>query len=247
MGIIAFREDDQYKAEYVHSTTMYLGKSRQPLFIPCLLKVTRKIAVRNYKTNKVYPVGSVYYLSCQAHPRLWNDRNPYVKEQSNFAGLAYGSTGVEVIYGGISPNSYLLNPTFLRGYYYAQFIIRMNTGIDDATIKNHGYYKHGICGIAMHYSGTRQIWSGESTVYFGDGVNAEQKVGWPRTMHNWNTQTLRTGGVPLYMTDWQRWSYFRVISSMNIGGKEGGSCGCLVWTTQYWDEDDFYSMGIRIK
>lgn len=246
-----FREDSEYLAEYVSNMSVGMGRSSKvTMILPKMIRITRKIPVTCVRTKVVYPAGSRYYLSCNPIPKFWSNMEPYVRHETNHGGasLKLGATSLAggICVAGVTPGSYYGETGFSRGWYYVQDIVRFESGMSDEDIRQHNYYKHGICGIAMQYSGTREVWSGEASVYFHSGAGSESRIGWPRSMHNWNGQSLVNGGVPLYMTDWHRWSYFRIISSMSRGGKEGASCGLITWTTQYFDESDMVSFGYRI-
>lgn len=249
------REDDEYKAEYTEAKVFKIGKSKQSLWVPQLIKITRKIDVRNWKTNRVYPKGSIYYLSLNCAPRIPWDSTRVVFSGSGSAGYGGPPANYNVLQSGVTPNTYSgYFGQYWNGWFehYCTVQYGASSSLD---ISQYSRLKLVMCGCARMCGGTRNVGSGWSNIYANTGQPGagNEQVGLPVSMSwNWYSNTLSgvgaSGVFPIKYTDFQRYAWVNSNSGMTRTGKrEGGSSDSRWWTTQYYDEEDLYALGIRLK
>ena len=255
------REDNEYAVYRVSASLFTLGKSNEMIWLPSIIQVVRKVSVTNTRTGITYPIGSKFYLDTDCSPR-------YTAEQVSSLNYAVqyingGKKAALSIARAYNPNGILKDRVYPYAYHYSKsdnnphgkydkrFLAQMGcsdywSNIDN--VKRMQYKKVVLCGDIGKVTTERDNSKGSGEIdYFIKYRNQEEVKTKLAGKGKEVSITLVNGTLPLVALDWQRLEafYFRVYVSesadWNISSR-GES-----WFTNYYDESDFLSMGIRIK
>lgn len=256
-------ENDEYKVVRLPIRKFYLGESKEFIWQPSLLRVTRKIEVVNTRTNKVYPVGSIFYLDTDCTPKFSVQQvtsGEYALRYTNSGKsaslkISYGNMGdsyerkTGVIRANCSPygyqaNAYNNNPHGMYDKRIGVYMGRSAYWDSEENAKKMLYCKQVCCGGYMYTWHERN--SAGSRGYYTRNSDSENSVYHSYGSNNGtNTRTLANKGLPLIALDWQRLSYFSFRSYWGSGADWNVNGGLICWFTNYYEEEDFYKMGIR--
>jgi len=244
------RETSEYKMELTDPYQILSGKGSQPILVPSMMKITRKINVTNTRTGKVYPKGSHFYLSLDVHPRV-----PVNSDLMQWSGhnFSYATTN-QYVQKAVSPPKtyYSTQPNWWIGNYTQNFTIQYGGNVSEETLKANANMKLVICGGGMYAGTSRETARGATYKGIALGTpSGEQNNLFSQSHWNWVWYSVRgtwMTAIDIKFVDYQRWSYARLYSrahSWDSGGG-GAQCSAYCWTTQYFDPEDLvYTLRIK--
>lgn len=260
------REDNEYLCEIVPAAQYKIGQ--EFIWVPRLMRVTRKIEVYNPRTGKVFPAGSQFYIDMDVTQKFTIAQVTQVAEgvdtcypafiRSSEKSVGFGLNleyNIGSIIVGKCPPGFRAaksdsNP--YGGYQKQAFaFMGQHSYWNNPGFAKRGYNKKTIILAGYATASNERNYETRWAKYHYSMLNKSgSSTTTEKTVLNSNgsyTMSFANGNLPLFAIDWQRLEYFswhwRIHQSKdwNIAG------GIAVWYGTYYEPEDFLSLGVRIR